>query len=146
MSTKAAVNLKDWYGLLAVWELREGGWKFFQMARLREAIALCRGFKRSVFPTGVDPNLLSPKSRRVQSVEEVKIPVRVLVELQTQPGQSRKRIAEKLGVDAEDLKTYLQRLIDQGKIHRRQLLSDRRIVLYYLSDVLFSANNIQDVA
>ncbi len=145
MSTKSAVDLRDWYGLLAVWELREGKWKFFQMARLREAIALCQECDRSVFPTGITPNLLLQKSQGSQS-GEVRIPVQVLGELQTHPGQNRKRIAEKLGVDVEDLKTYLRELVNQGKIHRRQLPSDRRIVLYYLSDVLFSANNIQDVA
>jgi len=55
MNSSAAISLKDWYTLVAVWEFYDRKWRLIKVTRLKEAIALCNQSKRLVFPIGINP-------------------------------------------------------------------------------------------
>jgi hypothetical protein len=55
-----AINPRDGFDLVAVWENNGSKWHFLQLARPQKAIALARENPRMrlVFPTGISPNRL----------------------------------------------------------------------------------------
>jgi hypothetical protein len=64
MKNKAiAINPRDGFDLVAVWEKNGSKWPFLQLERPQKAIALARENPRMrlVFPTEIDPNYLSIK-------------------------------------------------------------------------------------
>ena len=67
MKSKAiAINPRDGFDLLAVWEKDGRKWYLLQLARPQSAIALAQENPqtRLVFPTSIDPNRLSKQSRQ----------------------------------------------------------------------------------
>ena len=62
MNSKAVIDLKDWYGVVAVWEFSERRWRLVKLTRLKEAITLCDQSKRLVFPANINPNAIWKKS------------------------------------------------------------------------------------
>lgn len=58
MQTKAVIDLKDYFTLVAIWEFNAdyGNWYLIQFARLQQAIALCNQPNRWVFPTCLKPD------------------------------------------------------------------------------------------
>jgi|GEM_PF-5370095 len=68
MNSKAAINLKDWYTLVAVWQYHDRKWRLVKLARLQEAIALCYQPKRLVFPANINPNALRKKPPPLEKV------------------------------------------------------------------------------
>ncbi|WP_009630278.1 hypothetical protein [Synechocystis sp. PCC 7509] len=70
MKSKAiAINPRDGFDLLAVWEKDGRKWYLLQLARPQSAIALywANPKARLVFPTGVNPNHLEQKILKTNS-------------------------------------------------------------------------------
>jgi hypothetical protein len=152
MDTGIAIDLKDFYGLLAVWEFRSGSrqhWFLVKLTRPKEAIALCdKEPKRLVFPPAVNPNQflgrrsralegsLSPNHRpiseRVQQPRSIGNTItQVFGLVETFPGQSRNELAQRIGIHVDTLKRYLRQLEQQGFVHHRKHPLDNRVRLYY---------------
>jgi len=153
MDTAIAIDLKDFYGLLAVWEFRSGSrqhWFLVKLTRPKEAIALCDDQpKRLVFPPAVNPNqFLGRRSRALDESlfpnqlppisERVKQPrgigstiTQVFGLVETFPGQSRNELAQRIGIHVDTLKRYLRQLEQQGFVHHRKHPLDNRVRLYY---------------
>ncbi len=69
MNSNAAIDLKDWYTVVAVWEFYDRKWSLIKLTRLKEAIALCNQPKRLVFPTDINPNALWRKPSSTRRVD-----------------------------------------------------------------------------
>jgi len=66
MNRYVAINLKDWYALVTVWEFYDRKWRLVKLTRLQEAIALCNQPRRLVFPTDINPNAIWRKTPRIR--------------------------------------------------------------------------------
>ncbi|MBV9387412.1 MAG: winged helix-turn-helix transcriptional regulator [Chroococcidiopsidaceae cyanobacterium CP_BM_ER_R8_30] len=156
MDTAISIDLKDFYGLLAVWELGSGNrqqWSLVKITRPREAVALCdTKSKRLVFPPGVNPNQSLGRRSRAwdqQGWASHQFPAisnrlhqpgnitgaiaQVFGLVETFPGQNRKDLAQWLGIHVNTLKKYLRQLEQQGFVYYRKHPLDNRVRLYYPS-------------
>lgn len=137
----AAIDLSDYYALLAVWELQGGYWQLQTITRLRRAIALAREspLTRLVFPTGVSPNGVwggiyknrAPKMNQKKGDSLPRSRKKVLALLKASPGQSRDSVAEQLGLSVATVKQLLRKLENSGDIHHRPHPSQHKTKLYY---------------
>jgi len=66
MNSRAVIDLKDWYGVVAVWEFSERRWRLVKLTRLKEAITLCNQPKRLVFPANINPNAVKSKLAKLK--------------------------------------------------------------------------------
>lgn len=66
-----AINPRDGFDLIAVWEKDGGKWRLLQLARPQTAIALYQENPetRLVFPTSINPNYLSKQNRLKNSLK-----------------------------------------------------------------------------
>ena len=67
-----AINPRDGFDLVAVWQKDGNKWYLFQLARPQSAISLCKENPetRLVFPTSINPNHLNKQSRRKNSLKQ----------------------------------------------------------------------------
>ncbi len=134
MYTKAAVNLKDYFTLVAIWEFNAdyGNWYLIQFARLQQAIALCNQPNRWVFPTCLKPNAGQKRQRKkaTSSTSE-----KVLRLIEVCPGQSRAFLAERLDLSLAKVGQQLRRLEKNSQVYTQPDPIDQRIKLYFASSV-----------
>lgn len=116
----AAIDLSDYYALLAVWELQGGYWQLQAIIRLNRAIALAREspLTRLVFPTGISPNgvwggvyknrMTKTNLKKVDSLQ--KRQEKVLQWLKNSPEQTRDPLASQLGVSVATVGQLLRKL------------------------------------
>lgn len=67
-----AINPRDGFDLVAVWQKDGTKWHLLQLARPQGAISLCQENPetRLVFPTSINPNHLNKQSRRRNSLKQ----------------------------------------------------------------------------
>jgi len=67
-----AINPRDGFDLVAVWQKDGTKWYLLQLARPQGAISLCQENPetRLVFPTSINPNHLNKQSRRRNSLKQ----------------------------------------------------------------------------
>ncbi len=132
MQTKAVINLKDYFTLVAVWEFNADYGNLIQFARLQQAIALCNQPNRWVFPTCLKPNAGQKRQRKkvTSSTSE-----KVLRLIEICPGQSRAFLAERLDLDLAKVGQQLRRLEKNGQVYPKPDPIDQRIKLYFASSV-----------
>lgn len=96
-----AIDLRDRYSLLAVWELNEGFWQLLDINRPKQAIALWseKPCSRLVFPTAIKPNgIWGGTCRKPHSTKQHKRSSRhqhkgVIQPSKTSPAQTKQRTA-----------------------------------------------------
>ncbi len=134
MQTKAVIDLKDYFTLVAVWEFNAdyGNWCLIQFARLQQAIALCNQPNRWVFPTCLKPDSGQKRQRKkvTSSTSE-----KVLKLIENCPGQSRAFLAERLDLSLTKVGQQLRQLEKNGQVYPKPDRLDQRIKLYFASSV-----------
>lgn len=140
-----AIDLRDCYTLVAVWELNDENWQLLQLDRLKRAIALCNeeSSKRTVLPIGITPKGLcggkykerSYMEREANSANPLSNKLQQLLEtINLYPGLSSRRLANKLGTTEAAVRQLLQKLKHTGKVNYRPDPIDGRQKLYYSTE------------
>ena len=123
MKTKSpAIDLTDFFNLLAVWELNdEHCWELLTIERPKQAIALCREqpSRRLVFPTGISPegvwgSVCKKRSFTTTKEKPARKPLNnqemVLALITASPCQSSISLALKLGITVAAVRQLLRKL------------------------------------
>lgn len=152
MNVGIAINLKDCFGLLAVWKYRQDSyinpWSLIKLTRPKEAISLCNNApKRFVFPADTNPNRIAEKRNKVWKLGSItpftnkkkqlkpsgKAELEVLNSIRKMPGQRHQKTAQQMQISHKALKRYLQNLEKRGAIYYYSHPKDNRIRIYFPS-------------
>lgn len=128
-----AINLKDWFTLVSVWEQSNQGWQRLCTVRLPDAMKLCNQPNRVVFPTSTDLSRKSKVARDDYKFCKVTITKERLLEIiKILPGQTSTVLAKRLDISVPQLRQYLKLLQNENLIHYSPDSFDKKIKRYYL--------------
>lgn len=130
-----AVNLRDWFGLVSVWEQSNQGWRRLCTVRLTDAKKLCNQQNRFIFSTTTDLN-----KRNELNTDNFKICKIIATQehlfdiIKKVPGQTSSVLAKKLDMSVPTLRQHLKLLEEAKLIHYCRDSSNKRIKRYYVGE------------